>query len=142
MVQPGEKTPGRPPATLSDFTRDTAALLLSFQQALQRGEITPFMNLLAEDVTFWADGGGKVKGVAIHRLFGRDEVVRFILSNAPIFRSTLPADAYAELAEVNGQPALVTRAGERAFAVLSIDVESEQIKAIRFVANPEKLAHV
>ena len=117
-------------------------LLVSFQQALQGGEMTPFMNLLAEDVTFWADGGGKVKGVAIHRLFGRDEVIHFILSNAPIFRSTLPADAYAELAEVNGQPALVTRSGERAFAVLSIDVEADRIKAIHFVANPEKLAHV
>src|SRR5215831_9494777 len=101
-------------------------LLIRFHQAHQGGEMTPFMHLLAEDVTFWADGGGKVKGVAIHRLFGRDEVVRFILSNAPIFRSTLPADAYAELAEVNGQPALVTRSGERAFAVLSIDVEAEQ----------------
>jgi RNA polymerase sigma-70 factor, ECF subfamily len=117
-------------------------LLLSFQQALQEGELTPFMNILAEDVTFWADGGGKVKGVAIHRLFGRDEVVRFILSNAPIFRSTLPEDTHAELAEVNGQPALVTRAGVHAMAVLSIDVEADQIKAIRFVANPEKLAHV
>ena len=117
-------------------------LLVSFQQALQGGEMTPFMNLLAEDVTFWADGGGKVKGVAIHRLFGRDEVVRFILSNAPIFKGTLPEDAHPELAEVNGQPALVTRSGERAFAVLSIDVEADRIKAIHFVANPEKLAQV
>jgi RNA polymerase sigma-70 factor (ECF subfamily) len=117
-------------------------LLLSFQQALQEGEMTPFMDILAEDVTFWADGGGKVKGVAIHRLFGRDEVVRFILSNAPIFRSSLPEDTHADLAEVNGQPALVTRSGEQAMAVLSIDVEADQIKAIRFVANPEKLTHV
>jgi len=117
-------------------------LLVSFQQALQAGEMTSLMNMLAEDVTFWADGGGKVKGVAIHRLFGRDEVVRFILSNSPIFRSTLPADSHLELAEVNGQPALITRSGERAFAVLTIDVEAEQIKAIRFVANPDKLAHV
>ena len=117
-------------------------MLISFQQALQAGEMTPFMNMLAEDVTFWADGGGKVKGVAIHQLFGRDEVVRFILSNSPIFRSTLPADSHVELAEVNGQPALITRSGERAFAVLTIDVEAEQIKAIRFVANPDKLAHV
>src|SRR6266571_1081382 len=116
-------------------------LLVSFQQALQAGEMTALMNMLAEDVTFWADGGGKVKGVAIHRLFGRDEVVRFILSNSPIFRSTLPADSHLELAEVNGQPALITRSGERAFAVLTIDVEAEQIKAIRFVANPDKLAH-
>jgi len=117
-------------------------MLIRFQQALQAGEMTPFMNMLAEDVTFWADGGGKVKGVAIHQLFGRDEVVRFILSNSPIFRSTLPADSRVELAEVNGQPALITRSGERAFAVLTIDVEAEQIKAIRFVANPEKLAHI
>jgi RNA polymerase sigma-70 factor, ECF subfamily len=117
-------------------------LLVSFQQALQAGEMTSLMKMLAEDVTFWADGGGKVKGVAIHRLFGRDEVVRFILSNSPIFRSTLPADSHVELAEVNGQPAFITRSGERAFAVLTIDVEAEQIKAIRFVANPDKLAHV
>ena len=117
-------------------------MLISFQQALQAGEMTPLMNMLAEDVTFWADGGGKVKGVAISQLFGRDEVVRFILSNSPIFRSTLPVDSRVELAEVNGQPALVTRSGERAFAVLTIDMEAEQIKAIRFVANPDKLAHI
>ena len=46
------------------------------------------------------------------------------------------------LAEVNGQPALITRSSERAFAVLTIDVEADQIKAIRFVANPDKLAHI
>src|SRR5215467_11891354 len=38
-------------------------MLLSFQQALQAGEMTALLHLLAEDVTFWADGGGKVKGV-------------------------------------------------------------------------------
>jgi RNA polymerase sigma-70 factor, ECF subfamily len=117
-------------------------MLMRFQQALQAGEMAPLMNMLAEDVTFWADGGGKVKGVAIHELFGRDEVVPFILSNSPIFRSTLPPDSHSELAEVNGQPALITRSGKQAFAVLTIDVEAEKIKAIRFVANPEKLAHV
>jgi RNA polymerase sigma-70 factor, ECF subfamily len=117
-------------------------MLTRFQQALQAGEMTPLMDMLAEDVTFSADGGGKVKGVAIHELLGRDEVVRFILSNSPIFRSTLPADSHPELTEVNGQPALITRSGKRALAVLTIDVEAEQIKAIRFVANPEKLAHL
>jgi len=116
-------------------------MLIRFQQALQAGEMAPLMNMLAEDVTFWADGGGKVKGVAIHQLFGRVEVARFILSNSPIFRNTLPTDSRVELAEVNGQPALITRSAERAFAVLTIDVEAEQIKAIRFVANPDKLAH-
>jgi RNA polymerase sigma-70 factor (ECF subfamily) len=117
-------------------------MLVSFQRALQAGEMTSLMNMLAEDVTFWADGGGKAKGVAIQQLFGRDVVARFILSNSPIFRSTLPADAHVELAEVNGQPALITRSDERAFAVLTIDVEADQIKAIHFLANPDKLAHI
>ncbi len=117
-------------------------MLIRFQQALQGGEMTALMNMLAEDVTFWADGGGKVKGVATQLLFGRDVVAPFILSNSPVFRNTLPGDSRVEIAEVNGQPALITRSGERAFAVLTIDVEAEQIKAIRFVANPEKLAHI
>jgi len=113
-------------------------MLIRFQQALQAGEMTALLNMLAEDVTFWADGGGKIKGVATQQLSGRDVVARFMLSNSPIFRNTLPADSRVELAEVNGQPALITRSGERAFAVLTIDVAAEQIKAIRFVANPEK----
>src|SRR5947209_4024440 len=49
-------------------------MLMSFQQAIAGGEMTPLMNMLAEDVTFWADGGSKVKGVAIHQLSGRDVV--------------------------------------------------------------------
>lgn len=117
-------------------------MLISFQQALQAGEMTALMSMLAEDVTFWADGGGKARGVATQQLCGRDVVVPFILSSSHIFRNSLPADSRVELAEVNSQPALITRSGEQAFAVLTIDVEAGQIKAIRFVANPEKLAHV
>ena len=117
-------------------------MLRSFQQALQAGEMTALMNMLAEDVTFWADGGGKVKGVATQQLSWRDVVARFIQSNSPIFRDTLPRDSRVELAEVNGQPALITRSGDQAFAVLTIDVEAEQIQTIRFVANPDKLAHI
>ncbi len=117
-------------------------MLMSFQRALQGGEMTTLMNMLAEDVTFWADGGGKVKGVATRLLFGRDMVVQFVLENSPIFRNTLPADAHTEITEVNGQPALVTRAGKKALAVLTIDIEADQIKAIHFVANPDKLAHI
>ncbi len=117
-------------------------MLTSFQRALQAGEMTALVNLLAEDVTFWADGGGKVKGVATRQISGREVVARFILDNTPIFRNTLPADTRVELAEVNGQLALITRSGDRAFAVLTIDVEAQHIRAIRFVANPDKLAHV
>ena len=117
-------------------------LLTGFMQAVQAGEMTPLMNLLAEDVTFWADGGGKVKGAAMHQVAGRVAVARFILESSPIFRRSLPEGSRIELTEVNGQPALITRAGDQAFAVITIEVEAQHIKTIRIIVNPDKLAHV
>jgi RNA polymerase sigma-70 factor (ECF subfamily) len=111
-------------------------------QAVQAGEMTPLMNLLAEDVTFWADGGGKVKQAALRPIAGRVAVARFILESYPIIRRSLPEGSRIELTEVNGQPALITRAGDQAFAVLTIEVEAQHIKTIRNIVNPEKLAHV
>jgi RNA polymerase sigma-70 factor (ECF subfamily) len=117
-------------------------LLTGFLQAVQAGEMSSLMNLLAEDVTFWGDGGGKVKGAATRPITGRMAVARFFLEIQNVFRRSLPEDARPELAEVNLQPALVIRSGERAFSVLTIEVEDGYIQTIRVVVNPDKLAHV
>jgi RNA polymerase sigma-70 factor (ECF subfamily) len=113
-------------------------LLTSFLQAVNAGEMTTLMNLLAEDVTLWADSGGKVKGAATRPIFGRDAVARFSLGT----RRFLPEGARVELAAVNGQPAVIFRAGDRAYLVLTIEVEAQRIQTIRIIANPEKIAHV
>ncbi|WP_201392625.1 RNA polymerase sigma-70 factor [Ktedonobacter sp. SOSP1-52] len=113
-------------------------LLNGFQQAVSAGEMTPLMNMLAEDVTFWADGGGKVRGAATHELVGRVPVARFLLGT----RRFWPEGYSPEVEEVNGQVALIVRVGEKAFSVMTIEVEQERIRAIRIVANPEKLARV
>jgi hypothetical protein len=47
-----------------------------------------------------------------------------------------------ELGGVNGQPALITRDGSHPLSVLTIEVETGQIRTIRVVANPEKLTPV
>jgi RNA polymerase sigma-70 factor (ECF subfamily) len=117
-------------------------LLTSFYQAVQGGDLSALTHLLTEEVTFWADGGGKAKGVATYPMSGRATVAAFILESSPVFRSTLPEDVRGEIIRVNGQPALVMRSGERALSVLTIDVQDGQIQIIRFMANPEKLAHV
>ncbi len=117
-------------------------LLTSFLQAIQAGEMSSLMNLLAEDVTFWGDGGGKVKGAATRPISGRSAVARFFLQTGTVFRSSLPEDAWVELAEINLQPALVIRSHERAISVLTIEVDNGHIQTIRVVANPDKLAHV
>src|SRR5579859_1638275 len=51
--------------TLDDWSR-------CIERCCNRRDRFCLMKLLAEDVTFWADGGGKVKGVATRLLSGRD----------------------------------------------------------------------
>jgi len=113
-------------------------LLTGFLQAAQGGEMIPLMDLLAENVTLWADAGGKIKQAALRPIVGRDAVARFSLGTVRF----LPEDYRVELAEVNGQAAIIIRTGGQALFVLSIEVEAERIQAIRIIANPEKLARI
>ncbi|HEU5376927.1 MAG TPA: RNA polymerase sigma-70 factor [Ktedonobacteraceae bacterium] len=113
-------------------------LLNSYVQAVQTGEMQTLMSLLSEDVTLWADGGGRIKQAALRPIRGRDAVARFSLGT----RRFWPEHSRIELAEVNAQVALVVRAGEQVFSVLTLDVERGQIQTIRIIANPEKLARI
>ncbi len=79
-----------------------------------------------------------VKQAALRPIRGRDAVARFSLGTKRFW----PENSRIELEEVNGQAAMIIRAGEKAFAVLTIEVEQGQIQAIRIIANPEKLARV
>jgi RNA polymerase sigma-70 factor, ECF subfamily len=118
-------------------------LLTAFLQAVQEGSMSALLHLLAEEVTFWGDGGGKVAGAPGQPIAGRVAVARFFLeTGGSVFRDTLPDDARVELAEVNRQPALLIRSGAHALFVLTIEVEAGQIRTMRAVANPDKLTHV
>jgi RNA polymerase sigma-70 factor (ECF subfamily) len=120
-------------------SRETHQRLLSgYSRAVETGDMSSLMSLLSEDVTLWADGGGKIKQAALRPLSGRDAVARFSLGT----RRFLPQDYRREMAEVNGQPAVIMRAGSQALFVLTIEVEAGHIQTIQIVANPEKLAHV
>jgi RNA polymerase sigma-70 factor (ECF subfamily) len=113
-------------------------LLTGFLRATQIGDIEALTGMLAEEVTLWADGGGKARGAATRPVSGRDAVTRFILGT----RRFWPEGARVEFEEVNGQTALVVHVGYQAFSVLTIEVEQGQIQVIRILANPEKLARV
>jgi RNA polymerase sigma-70 factor, ECF subfamily len=113
-------------------------LLTSYMQAVQTGEMGALEHMLAEDVTLWADAGGKVKQAALRPISGRDAVARFSIGT----RRFLQENSQTEIAEVNGQPAVVFRVDGQAFLVLAIDVEAGRIQTIRLMANPEKLSHL
>jgi RNA polymerase sigma-70 factor, ECF subfamily len=120
-------------------SRETHRRLLSgYSQAVETGDMTSLMSLLCEDVTLWADGGGKIKQAALRPITGRDAVARFCVGT----KRFLPEDFRVEMTEVNGQEAVIIRTRSQALFVLTIEVEAEHIQAIRIIANPEKLARV
>jgi RNA polymerase sigma-70 factor, ECF subfamily len=120
-------------------SRETHRQLLDgYVQAVETGETTALMNLLSEDVTLWADGGGKIKQAALRPIRGREAVAHFSVGTKRFW----PENHRVEMAEANGQPTVIIRAGGQVFSVLTIDVEAEHIRAIHVIANPEKLARV
>ncbi len=114
-------------------------LLNGFLVAVQNGDMTTLTDLLSENVTLWADGGGKVRQAALRPIRGREAVARFSLGT----RRFWPENAHVECEEINGQAALVIRTDEgQVFSVLTMDVEQGRIQVIRVMANPDKLARL
>jgi len=113
-------------------------MLTGFLDVVKAGELGAMMDLLAEDVTFWADGGGNAKGAATRSLIGRDNVAKFVIQSDRF----LPQGNHVGLGEVNGQPALIVRFNGQALVVLTIELTGRHVQTIRVIANPAKLAYV
>jgi RNA polymerase sigma-70 factor (ECF subfamily) len=114
---------------------DHRRLLERFMEAVGTGSHASLVEVLAEDVTLWADGGGQVRGAATQAVTGADAVARFVIASMRF----LPEGAAPEVADVNGTPALILRVGGAPTFVIALDVGDEQITGVRVLANPAKL---
>jgi RNA polymerase sigma-70 factor (ECF subfamily) len=131
---------GRPRLTGTAGTR--RAVAERFARAFASADVTALTSLLAADVNMWSDGGGKVSA-ARRPLVGRDEVVNFLTGVQRAARNTgVIRDASLAIADVNSEPALVVRVGQRLESLFVLSIDGERISAIRVMRNPEKLAHI
>jgi RNA polymerase sigma-70 factor (TIGR02957 family) len=119
--------------TASPEQRET--LVRRFVAALQEGETEPLVELLAADVEFYGDGGGKAPAVA-RAVRGADAVLRLL---AGFLRAGRRRQARAEVLEFNGAPGLAVYEDGRLVAVWAFEVADDGIGAIRGVVNPDKL---
>jgi RNA polymerase sigma-70 factor, ECF subfamily len=122
--------------------RTGAQVLGRFAEALKTGDARELTALLTEDVGFWSDGGGKV-AAARRPLAGRAEVLNFLVG---LHRTAIASGAYASgsfsLQEVNGEPALLIRVGDRLDSVFVLSIHDDRIAAMRVVRNPDKLRYI
>jgi RNA polymerase sigma-70 factor, ECF subfamily len=56
--------------------------------------------------------------------------------------SHAPEGTTIEVIEANGLPALLVRVKGEVASILSLEVDGDFIRAVRSVANPDKLAHL
>ena len=124
-------------------TADTRrAVAERFARAFASGDASALTSLLAADVGMWSDGGGKVSA-AKRPLVGRDEVLNFLIGVQRAAQNTgVTRDASLALENVNSEPALVVRVGQRLESIFVLSIEGDRISAIRVVRNPEKLVHI
>ncbi len=114
-------------------------LAARFLAATTKGDTAGLERLLAEDVAFYGDGGGKAPAIKAP-MYGREQVVRFL--DGLIRRGRVLGIRLAPT-EVNGQPGfLAIDAHDRLFSVLVLDIAEGRIHAIRNVLNPDKLRHL
>ena len=116
-----------------------AELAERFFAASSRGDLGTLKQLLAADVEWHADGGGKAPAVA-RTLVGVDRVLRLLVG---LLGQADQLGVSIEPALVNGHPGALTRAADgKLMSVIVLQIADERIVAVHAVVNPDKLRHL
>ena len=114
------------------------AIAAAFYEAARAGDVTKLGSLLADDVRFHSDGGGK-RPAAGRVLNGAHEVLRGL---STIIRLRRGDPELVRRAFVNGLPGFVTREADGMLQTTALLIEDSRVKAIYIMRNPDKLRHV
>lgn len=114
------------------------AIASAFFAASRSGDIGALEAVLAEDVRFQADGGGKRPALP-RTITGAAEVARLLSAIANAFKEK--PSRLIRYAFINGLPGFVTREAD-GIQTTALLIEDDRIKAVYVMRNPDKLAHV
>jgi RNA polymerase sigma-70 factor (TIGR02957 family) len=111
-----------------------------FFAAAEEGDLEGLEELLAHDVVFRGDGGGKAPA-ATRAIHGRARVARLLVAGLRVGARFGGITVRRE--EVNGQPgALFLDREGRLLSVAILDIAEGQIQGVSAIANPDKLRHL
>jgi RNA polymerase sigma-70 factor (TIGR02957 family) len=139
LVRARERVRESPTTRFEPSRERRQALAERFFAACWAGDLAGLEAVLAQDVAFHGDGGGKVSAIA-RPVTGRLQVARFILG---LMRQARLQHMTLTPALVNGQPGAQARdADGNLLAVLSLQIIDGRIQTIYNVLNPDKLRHL
>jgi RNA polymerase sigma-70 factor (ECF subfamily) len=95
------------------------------------------MNMLADDVVVWTDGGGKARA-ARNPIYGTSKAARFLIGIA----KDVPASANISLTRLNGQPGAIIADSGRVITAVVLDILHHQVTGVRIIVNPDKLSRL
>ena len=132
---------GRPRFAVSRENHEK--LVRRFLQALDEGNRSTLLGLLAEDAALASDGGGRVK-VSRLGIFGAENITRLIVHGRLIPKQLRlePDRVSRHVVPVNGEAGIITFLDGKLFSTLSIKTDGLRVLDLYQVLNPDKLAHV
>jgi RNA polymerase sigma-70 factor (ECF subfamily) len=107
-----------------------------FLAAAATGDIDSLLAALSPDVVLISDGGGRVKA-ARRPILGAEKVARFLAAVGP---QAAELGLRADLAEVNGAPAVVAWTDAGPYMALQLVLTDGLVSQVLFMGNPDKLA--
>ena len=110
-------------------------IIEQFLISWNQGDLHKLIALMAEDITFWSDGGGQVMA-AQRPLQGCQKVARFLVA---IRRSRLVPVLNSKIAPINEQLGILNTVGGNPQSTFSFEFSGQSIQSIFAVVNPEKL---
>jgi RNA polymerase sigma-70 factor (TIGR02957 family) len=111
-----------------------------FFAAAEEGDLQGLEELLAHDVVFRGDGGGKAPAAA-RAVHGRAKVARLLVKGLRVLARVGGVTVHREA--MNGQPAAqFLDRDRRLIAVAVLDIADGQIQGVSAIANPDKLRHL
>ena len=136
LVARARKRVGSPEARFQADPAQARRLVEKFTEASFAGDMDGLVALLAEDITLWGDGGGRVPGAAFKPVRGAASVARFSLG---VLERLVPKETVVRPTEINGQPGFVAYVSGRPLSALIFDIRDGRIRTIYAIGNPDKL---
>ncbi|PXX54775.1 RNA polymerase sigma-70 factor (ECF subfamily) [Nocardia tenerifensis] len=119
-------------------TARTAAVTERFMTAATTGNMEDLLSLLAPDITWTTDSGGKVTALRELVLVGAERVGPILMA---VFRYARERpEVRIETVNCNSQPALACFIGDKLEAVLVFEIDGDKIVNGYGIRNPDKLA--